>query len=203
MQNEVIKILKKVGAIITDSHIVLTSGRHTDAYINPDKLLPHSKAVSKIAKIFAEKFKNKKIDIIVGPAVGGIILSTWVAYYLTKIKGKEILSLFTEKTLDKNQIFDRGFDKLVKGKNVLVVEDITTTGSSARKAADSIRKAGGNVVMVSVIVNRDKRNVTTKTVGYPFRPLSEFKIDSFEENECPLCKKNVPINIEVGHGKEY
>ena len=201
--NNVIAILKKVGAIITNSHIVLTSGRHTDAYINPDKLLPHSREVSQIAKIFAEKFKNRKIDIIVGPAIGGIVISTWVAYHLSKIKGKDILGLFTEKTADKNQLFDRGFDKLVAGKNVLVVEDITTTGGSARKAADSVKKAGGKVLVVSVIVNRDEKNVTAKTVGYPFQPLAVMKIDSFDEKNCPLCKKNIPINTEVGHGKEY
>ena len=203
MQNEVIKILKKVGAIITDSHIVLTSGRHSDAYINPDSLFPYTREVSKIGKIFAETFKNKDIDVVVGPAIGGIVISQWVAYHLSKLKNKDILGLFTEKTPDKNQVFDRGFDTLVKGKKVLVVEDITATGGSAKKAADSVKKAGGKVVMVSVMVNRDHKNVTTETIGYPFKPLTVFKIDSYDEKNCPLCKKNIPINIKVGHGKEY
>src|SRR3989338_11424861 len=119
MQNEVIKILKKVGAIITDSHIVLTSGRHSDAYINPDSLFPYTREVSKIGKIFAETFKNKDIDVVVGPAIGGIVISQWVAYHLSRLKKREVLSLFTEKTQDKNQIFERGFKKLVSGKKIL------------------------------------------------------------------------------------
>lgn len=199
----VIEILKKVGAIITDSHIVLTSGRHTPAYINPDKILPHTRELSKIGKIFAEKFKHKKIDVVVGPAIGGIVISQWVAYHLTKIKKRDILGLFTEKTPDKNQVFDRGFDKLVLGKNVLVVEDITATGGSAKKAADSVKKVGGIVIAVSVMVNRDSKKVTKETIGYPFYPLALFEIASYEEKDCPLCKKNIPVNIEVGHGREY
>ena len=203
MEKNVINILKKVGAIITNSHIVLTSGRHTDAYINPDMLLPQAKEVSRVAKIFAGAFKTKNIDVVVGPAIGGIVISTWVAYHLSKLKRKNILGIFTEKTPENDQVFDRGFEKLVKGKNILVVEDITTTGGSAKKAANSVKKAGGKVVAVSVIVNRDAKNVTSKTVGYPFKPLAVMKIDSFAEKDCPLCKKNIPINIEVGHGKEY
>ncbi|OGK25167.1 hypothetical protein A3D76_05765, partial [Candidatus Roizmanbacteria bacterium RIFCSPHIGHO2_02_FULL_37_9b] len=171
MKKDVISILKKVGAIITGSHIVLTSGRHTDAYINPDKLLPNTKEVSQIAKIYASTFADKDLDVVVGPAVGGIVISTWVAYYLSKIKKKNILGIFTEKSSDNNQIFDRGFDKLVKGKKVLVVEDITTTGGSARKAANSVKKAGGKVTMVSVMVNRDPEKVNSKVIGYPFKPL--------------------------------
>jgi len=203
MEKKVINILKKVGAIITDSHIVLTSGRHTSAYINPDNLLPNTNAVSQIAKIFADSFSQKNIDVVVGPAVGGIIISTWVAHHLSKIKKKSILGIFTEKDADKNQIFERGFDKLVKGKQVLVVEDITTTGGSAKKAADSVKKAGGNVVMVSVMVNRDPEKVNAKVIGYPYKPLATFNIESYDEKVCPLCQKNIPINTEVGHGKEY
>lgn len=202
MEKKVIGILKKVGAIITNSHIVLTSGRHSDAYINPDNLLPHTREVGKLGKLFAETFKNKNIDVVVGPAIGGIVISQWVAYHLTKLVGKDILGLFTEKTPEKNQIFERGFAQLVKGKKVLVVEDITSTGGSVKKAADSVKKVGGKVVVVSVIVNRDK-NVTAKTIGYPFRPLAYFKIDSYDERSCPLCKKGVPINTKVGHGKEF
>ncbi len=201
--NEVIRILKKVGAIITDSHIVLTSGRHTDAYINPDSLFPHTKEVSKIGQIFAENFTNKGIDVVVGPAIGGIVISQWVAFHLSRLKKKDIFSSFTEKESHKNQAFDRGFEKLVAGKKVLVVEDITATGGSAKKAADSVKKAGGKVVMVSVIVNRDQKKVTAKTIGYPFKPLAVFKIDSYDEKNCPLCKKNIPINTSVGHGKEF
>lgn len=200
---KVVDILKKVNAVITDSHIVLTSGRHTDAYINPDALLPHPNEVSEIAKIFAEKFKDTDIDVVVGPAIGGIVLSTWVAFHLTQLKGKEILGLFTEKTADNNQVVERGFDKWIKGKKALIIEDITATGGSVKKVVDRIRETGGEVVGVCVIINRDVKNVTEAVVGAPFSWLDEIAIESFAETECPLCQKGIPINTEVGHGKDY
>jgi orotate phosphoribosyltransferase len=201
--DKVVALLKKVGAMITDSHIVLVSGRHTDTYINPDALLPHPKEVSQIAKLFAEKFKDLDIDIVAAPAVGGIVLSTWTAYHLSKLKKKEILGIFTEKLPDRSQVLERGFDTLVKGKKILVIEDITTTGGSVKKVVDSLRGAGGKVVAVSVMVNRDPKLVTKEAVGGPFSPLAVFNIVSYEEKECPLCKNNTPVNPELGHGKEY
>ncbi len=200
---KVVDILKKVNAVITDSHIVLTSGRHSDAYINPDALLPHPLEVTEIAELFAQKFQHEEIDVVVGPAIGGIVLSTWVAYHLTKLKGKEVLGLFTEKTVDNNQVVERGFDKFIKGKKVLIVEDITATGGSVKKVVDRIRETGGEVAAVSVIVNRDIKNVTETVVGAPFSWLDEIAIESFEEKDCPMCKAKKPINTTVGHGKEY
>lgn len=203
MNNEVLDILKKVGAIITDNHIILTSGRHSDAYVNKDALYPHTDQASRIGELFAEKYKNKEIDVVVAPALGGIILSQWTAYHLSKLKGKEVLGIYTEKTPEKNQIFTRGYDKLVKGKNVLVIEDLTTTGGSVKKVVDSVRNAGGNVVEVCIMVNRDIEKVTSEAIGAPFSSLATISMKSYEENGCPLCKNNLPINTTVGHGKKY
>ena len=75
MEQEVINILKKVGAIVTDSHIVYTSGKHGSAYVNKDALYPHIEETSQIGMFFAQKFKDLDIDIVVAPALGGIILS--------------------------------------------------------------------------------------------------------------------------------
>ncbi len=200
---DVVSILKDVGAVLVDDHFVYTSEKHGGVYINKDSLYPHTKETSKIGKMFAEKFKNKKIDVVAAPALGGIILSQWTAYHLSKLKGKEVLGIYTEKDTEKNQIFTRGYDKLVKGKNVLVIEDLTTTGGSVKKVVDSVRVAGGNVMAVCVMVNRDPVNVTSETVGAPFSALGILKAEAFDEANCPLCKKGVPINTSVGHGKKY
>lgn len=199
----VVDILKKVGGVITDSHFVYTSGKHGSVYINKDALYPHTKETSRVGEMFAQKFKDLDIDVVAGPALGGIILSQWTAYHLSKLKGKEVLGVYTEKTPEKNQVFTRGYDKLVKGKNVLVVEDLTTTGGSVRKVVDSAKQAGGIVVAVCVMVNRDPINVTSEVVGGPFSALGVLKADAFDEADCPLCKKNVPINTDVAHGKKY
>lgn len=203
MNDEVIQILKKTGAIFTDSHFVGTSGRHMSLYVNKDSLYPHTAETSRIGELFAEKNKDLNIDVVAAPALGGIILSTWTAYHLSKLKNKEILSLYTEKTAENNQVFTRGYDQLVQGKNVLVIEDNVTTGDSVKKVVNSVRSAGGNVVAVCVMFNRDPDNINSDTIGAPFSSLSIIKADSWDEKDCPLCKQNVPINTTVGHGKKY
>lgn len=202
--SEIIEILKSVGAIITDNHFVLTSGKHSPTYINKDAAYPHTEKASEIGKMFAEKFQDLEIDVVAAPALGGIILSQWTAYHLSKLKGKEVLGVYTEKDAEKNQVFTRGYDKLVNGKNVLVVEDLTATGGSVKRVVNSVRGAGGNVVGVGVMVNRDPDNINAESIGVPiFRPLGEMKVVAYDETNCELCKKNVPINVNVGHGKKY
>jgi orotate phosphoribosyltransferase len=203
MENKIISILKKVGAVITDSHFVYTSGKHGSVYVNKDAVYPHTEETSQIGKLFAEKYKDMDIDVVAAPALGGIILSQWVAYHLSKLKGKEVLGVYTEKTPDKQMIFTRGYDKLVKGKNVLVIEDLTTTGGSVRKVVDTVKITGGNVVAVCVMINRDPEHVTSEVVGGPFDALGVLKASAFDEVNCELCKKNIPINTDVGHGKKY
>ena len=207
---KVVDILKKVNAIITDSHIVYTSGKHGSVYINKDALYPHTQETSEICKLMAEMFKNKNIEVVVAPAVGGTILSQWVAYYLSKLKGKEILSAYTEKdagttasAAESNQLLRRGYDQIVKGKKALVLEDLTTTGMSVKKVVDCVRQAGGQVVSVCVMVNRDPTNVNAAFVGAPFVAADILEALAFDAAECPLCKDNVPINTTVGHGKKY
>src|SRR3990167_2135490 len=154
--NKVIKLLTKVGAIISNSHFVGTQGRHMPAYVNKDALLLHTKYVSEIGKLFAQKFKNKNIEVVVAPAVAGIPFSQWTAYHLSK------------------------------NKRVLVVEDTTTLGSSVKKVIDAVKKAEGKVVAVCVMVNRDPKMVNTKSIGVSFYSLGVFKIPSYDEKDCPL-----------------
>ncbi len=203
MNESVLDILQRVGAITVNSHVVLTTGRHSDKYLNLDMLLPHTHDSSIVGKIFAEKYKDTDIDVVAGPAVGGIVLAQWVAYHLSQLKGKEVLAVFTEKDSQKKQLLERGFSKLVAGKKILIVEDFTTTGGSVQSAADSIKDAGGIVTEICVIVNREPEKVNTESIGYPFSSLDVMRVQSWTEEECPLCKDNVPINTELGHGKMF
>lgn len=206
---DVLAIFKKTGGFITRSHIVLTSGRHTDSYFNKDAIYPHTKEISKICREIAERFKDKAVEIVVAPALGGIILSQWVAYYLSQLTKKEVLALYTEKVPDpslpgqNNQVFRRGYDKLVRGKRVLIVEDITTTGGSVKKVVDSVRQAEGNVEAVCVLVNRNPENINSETIGALYTALAEIKMQAWNEADCPLCQKGTPINTTVGKGREY
>lgn len=203
MNEKVNEILKKAGAVLRDSHFVYVSGKHSSIYVNKDYIYPHHKYVSRIAEIIAGKYKNKPVEVVVGPSIGGIILSQWVAYHLSKMKGEEVLSVYTEKTADNDQIFTRGYDQFVKGKNVLVVEDIVTTGNSVKKVINSVEDAGGKVLAACSIVNKDPEHINPDFIGVPFDYLTIIGVDVYDEKDCPLCKKGVPINIMVGHGKKF
>lgn len=207
--DEILNIFKKTGGYITNSHIVYTSGKHGETYLNKDAIYPHTREISTICKELAQRYKDKKIEVVAAPAIGGIILSQWTAHHLSEITGIQVLAVFTEKTPDKNlpaqtgQIFTRGYDMLIIGKKVLIVEDIATTGGSVIKVINSVQQAGGQVVGVCVIANRNPENVNSKLFNVPFTALAEIKMDAWEEKECPLCKKGVPINTTVGKGREY
>lgn len=210
MSDNIIEMFKKTKAILTDDHFVYTSGKHGSVYVNKDLLYPHPTVMNKVGKMFAEKFKNEDIDVVAAPALGGIILTTWTAYHLSKMKKKEILNVCTEKdkgttadAAESQQIFRRGYGEFVKGKKVLVLEDLTTTGISVKKTVEAVRSAGGKVVAVCIMVNRDPVHITSKTIGAPFYSLGVFPAEAFDEKDCPLCKKGVPINTTVGHGKKY
>lgn len=200
----ILDILKETNALITNDHFVYTSGRHGSVYINKDALYPHTEKTSEVGTMFAEKIKDKDIDVIVGPMLGGIILSQWAAYHLSKIKGKDILSVYTVKDAQSDQVFDRrGYDKIVNGKNVFVVEDLTTTGASVRKVVNTVKKAGGNVLGVGVMIDRSENGMTEKIIGAPLFTLGVLPAESFSESECPLCKEGKPVNTKIGHGKKY
>jgi len=199
MKKNIIDILKKAGAITT-GHFIGTSGRHMLTYINKDVVLANTKYTSLIGRMFADKFKNKGIDVVVAPAVGAVVLSQWTAYHLSRLKKKEILSIYTEKDKDKNQVLKRGFDKLIKGKKVLIIEDVTTVGSSVLKVIKTIKRAKGKIVAVSVMINRDPKTVNSKTMKVPFSALGVFKIPSYEEKNCSLCQAGIPVDTFLGHG---
>lgn len=197
-------ILKETGALITDDHFVYTSGKHGSVYINKDAIYPHTEKASEVGELFADKIKEKDLDIIVGPMIGGIILSQWTAYHLSKIKGKEVLGVYTEKDTESNQVFGRrGYDKLVNGKNIFIVEDLTTTGGSVRKVVDTVRAAGGTVVGVGVMIDRSPNGMTEEIIGAPFFTLGVLPAQAYEEKDCPLCKEGKPVNSKIGHGKKY
>jgi len=188
---EVVDILKKTNAVVTNSHFVYVSGKHAPEYVNKDYVYPHTAQISRIAEIIAEKYKDLPVDVIVGPSIGGIILSQWTAHHLSLLKGKEILSVFTEKQPNKDQIFMRYYGQYVKGRNVLVVEDVVTTGGSVKKVINSVLKEGGKVLAACAIVNKDPKNINP-----------DF-IDVWDEKDCPLCKEGVPINLQLGYGNQF
>jgi orotate phosphoribosyltransferase len=230
-----------IGAVVTGSHVVYTSGRHGSEYFNKDALYPHTGINKLLCENIAYHFLrgSHPIEAVVGPEKGGIILSQWVTDALTKYDTRPtrgpILSVYTERREDSilkisnteqektievagsivdlhlgdevlirrpGFVFKRGYDKLIKGKNVLVVEDVLTTGGSARRTAEAVRACGGTVVGLGVLNNR--AGLTPEQLGVPkLYSVFDLTMESCPPEECPLCKTNVPINTTVGHGAEF
>ncbi|PIR96194.1 MAG: phosphoribosyltransferase [Candidatus Doudnabacteria bacterium CG10_big_fil_rev_8_21_14_0_10_42_18] len=200
---DIFEILESVGGYIKNSHIVGTSGKHLSEYLNKDALYPHTGMSSEVGKMIAGVVRDLEIDVVASPALGGIVLSQWTANHLSKMKGREVFGVYTEKNAEGDQELKRGYNKLIKGKKVLVVEDIINTGGSCKKAVESVRKEGAEVVGVAVMVNRNPDVVNEAYFGAPFFALASRKFPAYEEEDCPMCKAGVPINITVGHGKKY
>ncbi|HKV59458.1 MAG TPA: phosphoribosyltransferase family protein [Ktedonobacteraceae bacterium] len=195
-----------VGAIVTDSHFVYTSGRHSSVYINKDALYLHTGTISALCKMMVEQYDPAQIDVVVGPVLGGIVLSQWVAHHLNQRRtGGETLAIYAEKASDgrdKQFFFGRGYGRYIEGKNVLVVEDVLTTGGSARQVIEVVRNLGGNVVGLSALCNRG--NVRSSDVGdVTVSALVSIDLDTYAPEDCPLCKANLPVNTELGKGKAF
>lgn len=203
-QQDVCDLMTEAGALI-NGHFVLTSGRHAPIYINKDAIFRCPGLTSFLCSIFAFHFRHKHVEVVAGPTVGGVALTQWTAHYLQLLTKKHVQSIFIDEGPEKSRIIKRGYDKVVKGRRVLMVEDITTTAGSVMKSIEAVRKSGAlNVVGVGVLFNRNPENNTAETLGVPeLFCLVKEKCPDWLEEECPLCKDGTPINTEVGKGREF
>lgn len=190
---------QKAGAVYKDKHFVYYSGKHGPHYINTDVVFPDVAQMRKIAWMLAEPFIGQ-FDIVVGPPTGGIVLATYTVNVLAE-HGHQATLLWTDWD-DDDFVFKRaGFAEKLQGKRVLVVEDIVTTGASAAKVCQQIERNNGSVVAISAICNRG--GVTSEKVGWPFQTLTSIDFDDYDPDDCPLCKQQIPIVVNIGHGSDF
>ncbi|MDP3769999.1 MAG: phosphoribosyltransferase family protein [Candidatus Sungbacteria bacterium] len=220
-EKEVVALFGRLGVIIPNSHVIYSSGKHGSIYINKDALYPHAMDTAMLCRLLTRYFVSFDIDCVVGPEKGGIILAQWAGYYLSEYLWREVTSVFAEKRripikqiplmrptdvsplfYEDSFVFTRGYDRFVAGKRVLVVEDVLTTGTTVRKVVELVRACGGRVEGVGALWNRG--SVTSRDIGDVPRLFSllDINIDAWESNECPLCRRNIPINTELGKGQE-
>ena len=178
---EVKELLLKHGAIL-EGHFLLTSGLHSGMYVEKFQVLQYPKATEKLCEGFAENFKDEKIDVVIGPVTGGIIL----AHETAKHFGTR--AIFAERDNGRMTI-KRGFE-IQPGERVLIVEDIVTTGGSVMEVIDVVREWGGIVAGVAMLVDRSGGTVD---FGVPAKALLTLKIDTFTPENCPLCKSGTPL----------
>lgn len=165
-----------------EGHFLLTSGLHSPFYIEKFKLLQRPKYVELLAGELIERFSGASPDVVVGPAIGGIILAYEVARQLG------IRMAFTERENGKMK-FRRDF-VLEKNNSVLVVEDVVTTGSSAQEVIDVVEETGAKIIGVGILVDRSGGKIQFK---YPFHPLLQMEVMTYSPDECPLCQEHIEL----------
>ena len=188
--NEVLDLLEWSGAIMK-GHFKLTSGKHSNQYIEKFRLLENPIALDKICSTMSVLYKKSEVDLVVSAAIGGILLAGGVGRHLN------VKHIFSERVNGK-MCFKRGFN-IEDGQNVLIVEDIVTTGGSINEIISLVEKYNANIVgIVSIVDRNDKKNF----FKYPYETLLNFPVESWDEKECPDWLKKIPINKPGSTGKK-
>lgn len=180
-EQEIIKIYEENRALLK-GHFLLSSGMHSDAYLQSERVMQHPYIASCIVSELSKMLYNIEFSVIVSPAVGGIRFG----YELSRQLNKR--SLFTERVEGVMQ-FKRGFE-LFEGERVLVAEDVVTTGKSTKECMAAVEAAGGKVIGVASIIDRSVGQVD---FGVPFFPLAAVDVKSYEADNCPICKTGLAL----------
>lgn len=205
---DVHKELEALGVVHT-GHFVGVSTKHLSGYWNNDPLFPHMTLVAKLSKLQVEQFKDDSIETVASPAVGAIPLACFGAQNLTQLTGHDVLGVWADKVSgakEREFIFERdGFIEAVKGKRVLLVEDIINQMTSIKAMIKTVSEAGGNIVGVACL--EANRGVNAESLGVPkFVKLCDAYYDAWTAEDCAkegLCAKGEPIVTDIGHGDDF
>ncbi len=179
-----LKAFKDAGALL-EGHFLLSSGLHSGQYLQCALLLRYPSRAKKLCGELAAKFKSKRIEAVIGPAYGGII----VAYELARALGAR--ALFTERKDGRMQL-RRGF-KIKPGERVLVAEDVVTTGKSVNELLRAIRPYKAKIVAVAALIDRSSKRGQAPFGKIVFKSLKKIKIKAYKPKDCPLCKSKIPL----------
>ncbi|MBM0046796.1 orotate phosphoribosyltransferase [Anaerococcus sp. mt242] len=180
--DKTIELLKKSDALL-EGHFLLSSGKHSDRYIQCAKLIQHPEYCKEVSEIIAEKLKENNIDVdlCVGPAMGGVIIS----YEVGKALG--VNAIFTER-VDNDMTLRRGFE-IPEGAKIIVVEDVITTGKSSFETVEVIRSYGAEVVALASIVNRSNKDEIN---DLPIISATKINVKTYDADDLPGHLKDTP-----------
>lgn len=178
-----IELLKESNALL-EGHFLLSSGKHSNKYVQCAKLIQNPAYCEEISKIIANEVKklNLEVDLCVGPALGGVIIS----YELARALGVD--AIFSER-LEGKMTLRRGFT-VEKGQKILVVEDVITTGKSSFETIEVLEELGAEVVGLAAIVNRSD---VDELHGLPIASASKIHIDTWDPEDIPEDLKDIPL----------
>ncbi|MDI3507856.1 MAG: orotate phosphoribosyltransferase [Clostridiales bacterium] len=180
-KEQVTDILNKTGVLL-NGHFLLTSGRHSDRYMQCAKLFQYPEYSELVCKSLAEGFSDEKVDLVIGPAIGGIIIAYELARQL------DAKAIFAERE-DGVMTLRRGFE-IPAVARVVVAEDVTTTGGSVKEVIELVKQSQAELAGVAVVVDRSNGNVD---FGTKLCAAIAMDIPSYEPSECPLCKDGIPV----------
>ena len=181
IRSKIINIFKNTGALL-DGQFVLTSGRHSSSYFQCAKVLKHPKYLTLFAELIAKHFEKEKIDLVISPAIGGVVLGTEVGRILNA------RTIFAERK-DGDMCIRRGF-KIDKGENILIVEDVITTGGSVREVMDQVIKHKGLISGVGVMVDRSNGLVVLHPNQFSIIAL---EANSYSPDKVPESLSAIPV----------
>ena len=180
-KEKLLELFRSTGAL-QHGHFRLSSGLHSPDYFQCAKVLQFPQYNEIMCGEIARHFHDWRVEIVVAPAIGGIMVGQEVARQM-RVRG-----IFAERE-GTSMSLRRGFE-IKQGERVLVCEDVVTTGGSVLEVVELVRKAGGTVVGVASIVDRSKASIN---FGAEFFPLLKMEVPVYQQEACPLCKENVPI----------
>lgn len=172
---DILRRLRETEALL-EGHFLLTSGLHSAGYVQCAKVLQHPQHAEVIGAGIAERVRQLSIDVVMSPAIGGIVLGQEVARALG------VRAIFGEREQGQMTL-RRGFD-LSPDERVLVVEDVTTTGGSVREVIEVAQAHGGSLVATAAILDRSDG---TATFPAPFHALATLNLETYTTDVCPMC----------------
>ena len=187
---ELLTLLKETGAIL-EGHFLLTSGRHSDVYIEKFRILENPRALDEVCREMAEIVKDQNIALVLGAAIGGILISGGVGRHLG------VKHIFCERVNGRMKL-RRGF-YIAKGQRIVIVEDIITTGGSVAELIELVKEQGAKIIHVVNLVDRSSVDVD---FGVPSTTLLTIPSESWEHENCPLCKQGMVITQRGCSGRK-
>jgi len=196
---DILKLFKEKEALL-EGHFLLSSGLHSNKYIQCALVLQYPDITEKIADALIMKLldtigdKISSVTYILSPAIGGIVIGQEIARLLTRKFNRTVKSIFTERE-NGLMVLRRGF-KISDSDKVIIVEDVITTGGTTKELVELVKNFNAELISCLCIIDRSK-NIN---LGYPLTSLEKINIDTYQSENCPLCKQNIPL-IKPGSRK--